>query len=38
MTTEQARELKPQDVEFETMNLQVGVRLQVMTYRHLKPA
>ena len=38
MNTEQARELKPQDVEFETMNLQVGVRLQVMTYRHLKPA
>ncbi|WP_313034599.1 flagellar brake protein [Massilia alkalitolerans] len=38
MTTEQTRELKHQDVEFETMNLQVGVRLQVMTYRHLKPA
>jgi c-di-GMP-binding flagellar brake protein YcgR len=38
MNTEQARELKPHDVEFETMNLQVGVRLQVMTYRHLKPA
>jgi c-di-GMP-binding flagellar brake protein YcgR len=38
MPTEQARELKPQDFEFETMNLQVGVRLQVMTHRHLKPA
>ena len=38
MTTEQARELKPQEFEFETMNLQVGVRLQVMTHRHLKPA
>jgi c-di-GMP-binding flagellar brake protein YcgR len=38
MTTEPARELKPQEFEFETMNLQVGVRLQVMTHRHLKPA
>jgi c-di-GMP-binding flagellar brake protein YcgR len=38
MNTEQARELKPQEFEFETMNLQVGVRLQVMTHRHLKPA
>lgn len=37
MNTEQARELKPQEFEFETMNLQVGVRLQVMTHRHLKP-
>jgi len=37
MTTAQARELKPQEFEFETMNLQVGVRLQVMTHRHLKP-
>jgi c-di-GMP-binding flagellar brake protein YcgR len=37
MSTEQARELKPQEFEFETMNLQVGVRLQVMTHRHLKP-
>ncbi|RZJ84554.1 MAG: flagellar brake protein [Massilia sp.] len=37
MTTEQARELKSQEFEFETMNLQVGVRLQVMTHRHLKP-
>ncbi|KFI06029.1 hypothetical protein JN27_18115 [Massilia sp. BSC265] len=38
MNTGQARELKPQEFEFETMNLQVGVRLQVMTHRHLKPA
>lgn len=38
MNTEPARELKPQEFEFETMNLQVGVRLQVMTHRHLKPA
>ncbi len=37
MNTEQARELKSQQFEFETMNLQVGVRLQVMTHRHLKP-
>ncbi|MCC2956925.1 flagellar brake protein [Massilia sp. IC2-477] len=37
MTTDPARELKPQEFEFETMNLQVGVRLQVMTHRHLKP-
>ena len=38
MNTEQARDLKPQEFAFETMNLQVGVRLQVMTHRHLKPA
>lgn len=38
MNSEPARELKPQEFEFETMNLQVGVRLQVMTHRHLKPA
>lgn len=38
MNTHPARELKPQEFEFDTMNLQVGVRLQVMTYRHLKPA
>jgi c-di-GMP-binding flagellar brake protein YcgR len=37
MNTVHARELKPQEFEFETMNLQVGVRLQVMTHRHLKP-
>lgn len=38
MTTQQAHELKTQEFEFETMNLQVGVRLQVMTHRHIKPA
>ncbi|QOY94147.1 flagellar brake protein [Massilia sp. UMI-21] len=38
MITAPTRELTPQDVEFETMNLQVGVRLQVTAYRHLKPA
>ena len=31
------RELKPQDFEFESMNLQVGVRLQFITHRRLKP-
>ena len=30
-------ELKPQDFEFESMNLQVGVRLQFITHRRLKP-
>jgi c-di-GMP-binding flagellar brake protein YcgR len=34
----QANELKPQDVDFETMNLQVGTRLQLMTHRRVKPA
>ena len=28
---------KPQDFEFESMNLQVGVRLQFITHRRLKP-
>ena len=31
------RELKPQEFEFESMNLQVGVRLQFITHRRLKP-
>jgi c-di-GMP-binding flagellar brake protein YcgR len=31
------RELKPQDFEFESMNLQVGVRLQFITHRRVKP-
>lgn len=31
------RELKPQEFEFEAMNLQVGVRLQLITHRRLKP-
>jgi c-di-GMP-binding flagellar brake protein YcgR len=30
-------ELKPQEFEFESMNLQVGVRLQFITHRRLKP-
>jgi len=31
------REMKPQEFVFESMNLQVGVRLQFITYRRLKP-
>jgi c-di-GMP-binding flagellar brake protein YcgR len=31
------RELAARDFEFEAMNLQVGVRLQFITYRRLKP-
>jgi c-di-GMP-binding flagellar brake protein YcgR len=30
-------ELKPQEFTFESMNLQVGVRLQFVTYRRIKP-
>ena len=30
-------ELKPQEFEFESMHLQVGVRLQFITHRTLKP-
>ncbi|TQK06902.1 flagellar brake protein [Herbaspirillum sp. SJZ107] len=30
-------EMKPQEFVFEAMNLQVGVRLQFITYRRLKP-
>ena len=31
------RELAPREFEFESMNLQVGVRLQFITYRRIKP-
>lgn len=31
------RELTPQTFEFDAMNLQVGVRLQLLTHRRLKP-
>jgi c-di-GMP-binding flagellar brake protein YcgR len=31
------RELAPKEFEFESMNLQVGVRLQFITYRRIKP-
>ncbi|HBF51929.1 MAG TPA: flagellar brake protein [Massilia sp.] len=33
----QAHELKPEDYDFETMNLQVGTRLQFITHRRVKP-
>ncbi|MEH6436914.1 flagellar brake protein [Massilia sp. DD77] len=31
------QELAPQEFEFETLNLQVGVRLQLVTHRRVKP-
>jgi c-di-GMP-binding flagellar brake protein YcgR len=37
MNSAQVHELKTQEFEFETMNLQVGVRLQFMTHRTNKP-
>ena len=37
MPAGQAPELKAQDYEFETMNLQVGTRLQLITHRRIKP-
>jgi c-di-GMP-binding flagellar brake protein YcgR len=38
MTDTQAeRELKPQEFDFDAMNLQVGVRLQLLTHRRIKP-
>lgn len=37
MNSAQAHELKPQEYEFETLNMQVGVRLQLITHRRLKP-
>jgi c-di-GMP-binding flagellar brake protein YcgR len=37
MNTAQAHELKPQEYEFEAMNLQVGGRLQFITHRQVKP-
>jgi len=38
MTDVQAeRELKPHTFAFDSMNLQVGVRLQLLTYRRIKP-
>jgi c-di-GMP-binding flagellar brake protein YcgR len=37
MQAGQANELKPQDVDFEMMNLQVGTRLQLITHRRVKP-
>ncbi|MFC5461012.1 flagellar brake protein [Massilia niabensis] len=37
MQVAQAAELKAQDYDFETMNLQVGTRLQLITHRRIKP-
>lgn len=37
MGTALAAEQKPQEYEFESMNLQVGGRLQFITHRHIKP-
>jgi len=37
MNTALAHELKPQEYEFEAMNLQVGGRLQFITHRQVKP-
>jgi len=33
----QAHELKPEEIDFESMNLQVGTRLQLLTHRRIKP-
>jgi c-di-GMP-binding flagellar brake protein YcgR len=38
MLPSQAQELKTQEVAFEALNLQVGVRLQFLTHRRVKPA
>lgn len=37
MNSARAHELTPQEFEFETLNMQVGVRLQLITHRRLKP-
>ncbi|MBQ5938956.1 MULTISPECIES: flagellar brake protein [unclassified Massilia] len=37
MTGAATQELKSQEFQFETLNLQVGVRLQVVTHRSVKP-
>ena len=37
MNSAQAHELKPQEFEFDTLNMQVGVRLQLITHRRVKP-
>jgi c-di-GMP-binding flagellar brake protein YcgR len=37
MNTALAHELKPQEYEFEAMNLQVGGRLQFITHRQVRP-
>lgn len=37
MNGPQAQDTKPQEFAFETLNMQVGVRLQFMTHRRVKP-
>lgn len=37
MTSANAHELKPQEFEFESLNMQVGIRLQLITHRRVKP-
>ena len=37
MNSAHTHELKPQEFEFETLNMQVGVRLQLITHRRVKP-
>lgn len=37
MNSAPAHELKPQEFEFESLNMQVGVRLQLITHRRVKP-
>lgn len=37
MNSAHAQELKQQEFEFESLNMQVGVRLQLITHRRVKP-
>lgn len=37
MSSDQAQDLKPQKFEFDALNLQVGIRLQLITHRRVKP-
>lgn len=37
MNSALAHELKPQEFDFESLNMQVGVRLQLITHRRVKP-
>jgi c-di-GMP-binding flagellar brake protein YcgR len=37
MNSAPAHELKPQEFEFEMLNMQVGIRLQLITHRRVKP-
>lgn len=37
MNASPGQDIKPQEFAFETLNMQVGVRLQLMTHRRVKP-